>query len=123
MTNKEFIELKNTQFAKGKLIPLKDVGRQGRYFFKREAWTFMPQHNLPNKVFVLERLRLLQKEGVTSHKKVKIGDVEYRFGYYIVGKIGRANGKWTWGQFCPIIPHKDLNKLLEKAKNEGVLLA
>ena len=122
-TNQEFIERKNAQFSKGGLIPLKDVGRQGKYFFKREAWTFMAQHNLANKVFVLERLRLIEKEGTTSHAEVKVGDVEYRFGYYIVGKIGRAKNKWTWGQFCPIIPHKDLSKLLKKAKSGGVLMA
>ncbi|MBI5729204.1 MAG: hypothetical protein HY983_03125 [Candidatus Magasanikbacteria bacterium] len=63
-----------------------------------------------------------KKEGETLHAEVKVGDVEYRFGYYIVGKIGKAKNKWWWGQSCPIIPHKDLSKLLEKAKSEGVLL-
>jgi len=121
--NKKFIERKNVQFSKGELIPLKDIGRQGKYFYKREAWTFLPQHNLSKKVFVFERMRLIKKEGKISHAKVKVGSVEYRFGYYIVGKIGRANNKWIWGQFCPIIPHQDLIKLLKKAKSEGVLLA
>ncbi|MEK7516828.1 MAG: hypothetical protein AAB562_04500 [Patescibacteria group bacterium] len=121
-TYQEFIKRKNAQFEKASLIPLKDIGRKGKFFFKREAWTFMPQHNLKNKVFIIERLRLIKKEGETSHENVKIGDIEYRFGYYIVGKIGRAKNKWVWGQFCPIIPAPDLNKLITKAKKEGTIL-
>lgn len=122
-TYKEFIKRKNIEFKKSMLIPLKDIGRNGKYFFKRESWTFLPQYNLENKVFLIERLRLIKKEGQTSHANVKIGDIEYRFGYYIVGKIGRAKNKWTWGQYCPIIPGSDLKKLLKKAKREGTLLS
>lgn len=121
-TYQEFIERKNIDFKKGLLIPLKDVGREGKYIFNRDAWTFMPQHNLKNKVFLIERLRLIKKEGKTSHENVKVGDVEYRFAYYIVGKIGRAKDKWTWGQFCPIIPGSDFKKLLDKARKERTLL-
>jgi len=119
---KNFIKRKNTDFKKSKLIPLKDIGRKGKYYFEREAWTFLPQHNLQNKVFLIERLRLIKTDGKTSHAKVKIGDVEYRFGYYIVGKIGRAKDRWTWGQYCPIIPGTDFNKLIAKAKKEKTLL-
>ena len=36
------------------------------------------------------------------------GDIDYRFGYYMVGRRGRAAGRWTWGQFSPHIPHADL---------------
>lgn len=122
-TNQEFIKRKEEEFKKKKLIPMKDIGRMGKFFFEREAWTFMPQHNLENKVFVIERLRIVKKEGETTHKLVNVGDIEYRFGYYIVGKIGRANSRWTWGQFCPIIPVFDLEKLLQKARNEGTLLS
>lgn len=122
-TYQEFILKKEAQFKKNQPIPFKDIGRKGKYHFIREAWTFMVQHNLKNKVFILERLRRSEILGETSHKNLKIGDIEYRFGYYIVGKIGRAKDRWVWGQFCPMIPDKDFNRLLEKAKKEGTLLA
>jgi hypothetical protein len=52
----------------------------------------------------------------------KVGDLEYRFGYYLVGRIGKANGRWVWGQFSPMIPQEDLAQLLHKARAEGTLL-
>jgi len=39
----------------------------------------------------------------------------------IIGKNGRAKGKWTWGQFCPFIPGPDFPKLITKAKKEGTI--
>ena len=42
---------------------MKDIGGKGRHRFAREAWTFMPQHHLPEKVFVIERLRKIKFEG------------------------------------------------------------
>lgn len=121
-TYQEFIERKNKEFFKDTLKPFKDIGRKGSHRFKREAWTFMVQHNLKNKVFVIERLRREEFIGQNSHSDLKIGDVEYRIGYWIVGKIGRANSKWVWGQFCPLIPIEDFNPLIEKARKEGTIL-
>jgi len=123
-TYKDFIKRKNLEFKKGKSsISMKDIGRKGRNFFLREAWTFLPQSNLPNKVFVLERLR---KEGFSGKlaygNSWKKGDIEYRIGYFIVGKTGRRKDKWVWGQFCPMIPQKDFKKLIEKAKKEKIVL-
>lgn len=60
--------------------------------------------------------------GETAHKDLKVGDIEYRFGYYIVGQIGRAKDRWVWGQFCPMIPAEDLKKLMEKARREGTVI-
>ncbi len=115
---KEFINRKSEQFKKESLIKVKDISRKGFHYWKREAWTFMPQSNYDGKVFIIERLRRVKSD----IKSIKIGDIEYRFGYYIVGKIGRANGKWAWGQFCPLIPVKDFQKLLDKAKREGTII-
>jgi hypothetical protein len=118
----EFIKRKNKQFKKRKIIQIKDIGRKGKHFFVREAWTFLPQSNLKNKVFVIERLRKESTEGKLAYGNWKKGDIEYRIGYYIVGKIGKAKGKWVWGQFCPLIPANDLKRLLEKAKKEKTVL-
>jgi hypothetical protein len=124
-TAQEFIKRKKQQFQndKDKLIGMKDIGRKGRFYFIKEAITLMMQSNLDKKVFVIERLRKEKIDGVIAHKSSnKIGDIEYRMGYYIVGKIGRANGKWIWGQFCPLIPKEDFDKLIQKAKNEKTIL-
>jgi hypothetical protein len=121
-TYQEFINRKNEEFKKTAPKPFKDISRKGSHRFKRAAWTFMVQHNLKNKVFIIERLEREEFIGENTHQDLKIGDVEYRIGYYIVGKIGKANSKWVWGQFCPLIPIEDFNKLIEKARQEGTLL-
>ncbi len=119
-----FIKRKEEKFRDdGQLIEMKDIGRKGRFCFRREAWTFLPQSNLDEKVFIFERLRKVKRVGKLAYGETwKKGEREYRIGYFIVGKNGRAKGKWVWGQFCPLIPRGDLSKLLEKARAEKVLL-
>ena len=122
-----FVQRKEEQFQKElkrkKPVLMKDIGRKGKHAFLREAWTFMPQHNLSEKVFVIERLRKVGIEGKVVHKKTqKNGEIEYRIGYFIVGKIRKAEGHWMWGQFCPLIPSQDFKKLLKKAEKEGTIL-
>lgn len=128
-TAKEFIKKKEAQFQleknkKDSTIGMKDIGREGRIHFIREAWTFLPASNLrEHKVFVLERLRKVKFDGSLAYdKSCKTGEIEYRIGYFIVGRIGRALGRWTWGQYCPIIPAADLKKLIANEEKEGVLL-
>jgi hypothetical protein len=126
-TAKQFIEDKGKQFAeekeKNKKISMKDIGRKTKMFFVREAWTFMPQTNLDKKVFIVERLKKYEcdKDKMAYPDSWKVGDIEYRIGYYIVGRIGKAKDKWVWGQYCPIIPEKDLDKLINKAKKEKTI--
>jgi len=122
MTADEFIAKKNNDFDKNPVIKVKDIGREGKHYFHREAWTFSVQSDLPEKVFVIERLRKESTEGILAYSNWKKGDIEYRIGYYIIGRIGRAHGKWIWGQFCPMIPAKDLVALLKQAEKEGVIL-
>ena len=123
-STQDLIKRKSAEFKKGKsLISMKDIGRKGKVYLKREAWTFLPQSNLPNKVFILERLRKEKFSGDLAYKNSwKKGDIEYRLGYFIVGKIGRAKGKWVWGQFCPMIPRRDFLKLIKKAKKEKTII-
>ncbi|MDD3712458.1 MAG: hypothetical protein PHZ28_03070 [Candidatus Izemoplasmatales bacterium] len=121
MNAQEFISKKTTEWKNNKLVKTKDISRTYKIQWVREAFTFMKQTNYPDKVFIVERLR---KEKIVDgvSEKNEIGDVEYRIGYYIVGKIGRAKGKWTWGQFCPLIPVEDFDKLIQKAKDEKTIL-
>ena len=126
LSARDFIKKKNAEWTaelgrEGKR-GFKDISRKGKHYFMREAWTLMPQHNISEKVFVFERLRRVDIIGTQTHERVKVGDIEYRFGYYIVGRIGNRKGRWTWGQYCPLIPGKDLTKLLAKAKKDGTIL-
>ena len=121
----EFIRRKELEFQKEKekQIPksIRDILDTGTHLFIREAWTFMQQQNYSEKVFVIERFNRISIEGIHENKQLKPGDKEYRFGYFIVGKKGRAENKWWWGQSCPLIPITDLDKLLTKAREEGTI--
>ena len=122
---KEFIDRKDREWAEHRKRPIrmKDIGRAGFHYWNREAWTFMVQSNQPQKVFVVERVRHTRHEGERAMPGgAQVGDIEYRFGYFLIGRIGRANGRWIWGQFSPMIPQSDLARLLDKARSEGTLL-
>ena len=125
-TAEEFIKRKEEEFRidkeKNNSVVFKDIGRKGKHHWIRNKWICMKQHNYPEKVFVIERFIRGKREGDIIQNTGKEGDIEYRFGYYIVGKVGKAKGRWIWGQFCPIIPEEDFNKLIELAKKKGVIL-
>jgi hypothetical protein len=118
----QFIKRKNEELKKEKLVGMKDIGREARHYFKHEAWTLMQQTGHPEKVFIIERLRRVEMTGPISTPKANhIGDIEYRIGYFMVGKHGNKKGRWTWGQYCPLIPQRDFNKLINLARKEGTL--
>jgi hypothetical protein len=101
---------------------LPDINRKGKYGFIREAWTFMRQFNSKEKIYIIERLKRIIIIKPVTHKNLKVGDIEYRFGYYMLGKNGNKVNKWTWGESCTIIPQEDLNKLFTKAKKEKTII-
>jgi len=124
-TAAEFIARKNAQWEQARDVPIetKDVGRQGKHRWVREAWTWHVQHNYGEKAILIERFRNVGHVGTLAFDGgARAGDIEYRFGYWIVGRVGRAAGRWTWAQFSPLIPHPDLQVLLSKARAEGTLL-
>jgi hypothetical protein len=124
-TASDFIARKSAEWererARGKLIRMKDVNREAVHVYRRDAWTFLVQDTYPEAVNVLERLTHLETIGVPA-VPMKLPAAEYRLGYFIVGRIGRASGKWTWGQFSPIMSAGDLELIVEKARAEGTLL-
>jgi len=122
LSAEQFIQVKNLEYQKKKPIKMKDIGRKGFHIFERVKWTFHIQHNLPEKVFVIEKLKKIGFEGEVIHKKdQKPGAVEYRFGYYLIGKIRNAHGRWIWGQFCPLVPDQDWKKVIRKAQQDGTI--
>jgi len=64
------------------------------------------QSDTSKKIFVLEKMVY------PSGKK------EIRFGYYIIGKKGKFEDRWAWGQFAPFIPPEDLKNIIKKAEKE-----
>ncbi|MFH1900582.1 MAG: hypothetical protein ABIJ83_04930 [Patescibacteria group bacterium] len=126
-TAQQFIKRKENQFQedlkKNKKISMKDIGRKTKMFFIREAWTFMVQSNLDKKVFMVERLKKheVDKEKLAYPESWDVGAIEYRISYWIVGQIGNKQNKWTFGSFCPIIPEKDFDKLINQAKKEKTI--
>ena len=82
----------------------------------------MVQYNLREKILIVERFRRKKIVKPISHKFLKVDEVEYRIGYYMVGKNGSKKNKWTWGESCAIIPKNDFNKLINKAKKEKTIL-
>src|SRR5205823_5387510 len=103
----------------GKPRRFKDLGQKGWHLWDREAWTWQIQHNLPEKVHVIERFRYRELHGTKKHAGgAKPGDIEYRIGYWTV----RRNGTWGWAQYALLIPPADLKVLLAKARREKTLL-
>jgi hypothetical protein len=73
---------------------------------------------LPQSIYLEKNIH---KTFVLEELEFENGDREIRVGYYIIGKKGRAKGKWVWGQFCPFFPKKDLIRLIEKAKKAKII--
>ena len=42
-----------------------------------------------------------------------------RFAYWM---LSPKTGRWTWGQYCPMIPVTDLKPLLDQARAEGTVV-
>ncbi len=118
-TAQEFIFRKKEEISKQ--IKMKDIGRKTNRKYIIESASYLVANNLKEKVFCFERLVLTDdhydKEDV-GYPVGRKGDIEYRIGYYIVGKNGNKNNKWTWGQFTPMISKTDLDELLTLAKKE-----
>jgi hypothetical protein len=113
-----FIARKKAELL-AKPVYSKDIGQSGRLIWRRQAVTLRVQSNYPEKVFMIDQLRLERIEGAQLRSGgARIGDVEYRFGCYTVSRTD----KWWWGQFAPFIPQADLGPLLEQARAEGTIL-
>jgi hypothetical protein len=117
----ELIERKKKKTSSKKSIKMKDIGRKAYHFFECEAFTYLRRDGA-DKCFFFERLRRIEVRGTKANPHTKVGDIEYRISYYIVGKNGNKKDRWTFGQFCPTISVEDFPILIEKAKSEGIIV-
>ncbi len=132
ITATEFITERKSKIKNGLRIKMKDIGRQTERVFKIEDSAFLICKHLdankePFKIFIFERIKAEKPDGKVAFdtwedESSKHPNIEYRFGYYIVGKNGNKNGRWTWGQFCPMIGHSDFVELFKLAHKEGIIL-
>jgi hypothetical protein len=85
-------------------------------------------HDINGKVYhikILDEIRFLQSN--LQQKAIylqKIGFVEddrieFRLGYYIIGKKPRSAGKWVWGQFATMLPVEDFINIVQQARDKG----
>ena len=108
----------------GKIRKFKDITRTCFHVYKIVAITYMIESHFSEKVFELQRLEYLKtidNDGVEINK-ASMPTITFRIGYYIIGKIGRANGRWWWGQSAPLLFGNDLMLLIQKAKEDGTIL-
>jgi hypothetical protein len=68
------------------------------------------QSNAKHKTLVLQKLKFLDNN-----------ETQLRLGYYILGKLPRMKGKWTWGQYATFLPIKDFKSIYNKALRKGWL--
>ena len=115
----------------GKIKTIRDISSQiinGKqtctHEFKCEKFTYMQQGNSKEKYFILERWNRIKINGKPAGEELKVGDIEYRFSYYIISRKpnSKRDEKWMFGQFSPLIGHEDLFSLLELAKFEKTIL-
>ena len=76
----------------GKIRMIKTIDGQIRHF-NIEDEIIQPQIGSDRKIIVLQKMRYLEQN-----------QIEFRFGYYMIGLKAGARGRWVWGQFCLLIP-------------------
>jgi hypothetical protein len=102
----KFVEPEKFPNNIGKRRRIKTIRGAKRYFIIEDEILYK-QHNAPNKLIAFQRIRFEEDNRI-----------EYRLGYYMVGVKSGAKGRWVWGQFCLMIPEKDLKIILKKAKRK-----
>lgn len=92
------------------------IGKKGK--------AIVPVSNRVRRFEVIDEIKIVQS---TSNKKAiylqKIkfdtGELEFRLGYYIIGKKPKMKNKWTWGQYATMLPAKDFKKIIKEAQKKN----
>ena len=87
------------------------VGRKpegGHFRFTIVDEFHIKQTKLPTKLIYLQKIKFDSD-----------GRIEYRLGYYVIGKRPVMRGRWVWGQFATMIPLRDFRRIVRKAKSRG----
>ena len=90
----------------GKRRHIKDIDGDDKTFTVLDEISFL-QSTYKSKAIYLQRIQF------------EDGRIEFRLGYYILGKKPKAFGQWVWGQFCTMLPSEDFCKAYEMARQKG----
>ncbi len=82
-------------------------GRRRQYTIDDEIVRRQQDSRNP-KLIYLQRLRFADE-----------GKTEYRFTYYMLGRMPKVRGRWVFGQYSLFIPPHDLAALLREARSRG----
>ena len=91
----------------GKTRQLRDINGKVYHIKILDEIKFI-QSNLPDKAIYLQKIQFVEE-----------ARVEFRLGYYIIGKKPRNAGKWVWGQFATMLPAEDFENILQQARERG----
>jgi hypothetical protein len=91
----------------GKSVTTRDPVTKRKTKFVVEDEIRRPQTEYPCKMIVLQKLRYQERDLV-----------EFRLGYYIIGKRPRMAGKWTWGQYATFLPQSDFQAVVDEARRK-----
>ena len=92
----------------GKRRRIKTINGDIRHFVIEDEILRFQHKTKKRKLIAFQKIRFEEKNRI-----------EYRLGYYMIGVKPRAKGRWVWGQFCLLIPERDLNFILKKAETKG----
>jgi hypothetical protein len=93
---------------KGKIGSRKDPVTKEKRDFTIEDEIQKTQSNAKHKKIVLQKLKFHNNN-----------EIQLRLGYYILGKLPRMRGKWTWGQYAAFIPIRDFKNIYKVATERG----
>jgi hypothetical protein len=93
---------------KGKIGSRKDPVTKEKRYFTIEDEIQKTQSNAKHKKIVLQKLKFNDNK-----------EIQLRLGYYILGKLPRMQGKWTWGQYAAFIPIRDFKSIYKEATERG----
>lgn len=72
---------------------------------------------------ILDEIRIFQSthpQKAIYLQRIRFDDerIEFRLGYYVIGKKPKMAGKWVWGQFATMLPAEDFMRLVQQAQEK-----
>lgn len=73
---------------------------------------------------ILDEVRVQQNRGkIVTLQKLEAKDktIEFRLGYYMIGKKPKFKNRWVWAQYCTMMPEGVFRQVVQLAKDKGWL--
>jgi hypothetical protein len=89
--------------GKGKTRRLKTIDGHPRSYEIVDEEVFLASSD-SGKAFAIHKL------------KYDDGSVEFRIGYYMIGRNPKMRGKWAWGQYAPMMTEQEMEEIFDRAQ-------